>query len=284
MVSPKTSSHPGTCPSLVHLWEASGYPGSRYTPSKYWRTQGNHYSGTSTTQARFGQDPVWRSLSPASGHHFGRLGAARQDLSHILFETELHGCGSTLMMTADALVYMFVLNYEPKAIGATPIIRINVNAPNGSASLSNHCSNYFILIPFTTWIPYHSTLSAEDLPVFSLRLMADNRDLERMSNVFFLGDLINIEASVIQANHVPLRVFMDTCVATLAPSMDSVPRYEFIDHQGCLMDSKLTSSRSKFQSRRRDDKLQVQLDVFQFAQETRSEIYILPGEDHGCFA
>ena len=60
----------------------------------------------------------------------------------------------------------------------------------------------------------------------------DDWQLERTSNVFFLGDIINIEASVIQANHVPLRVFMDTCVATLAPSMDSVPRYAFIDNQG----------------------------------------------------
>ena len=40
----------------------------------------------------------------------------------------------------------------------------------------------------------------------------------------------------------------------------------------CLMDSKLTSSRSKFQSRIQDDKLQVQLDAFLFAQETRSEV------------
>ncbi|KAG9344124.1 hypothetical protein JZ751_012606 [Albula glossodonta] len=40
------------------------------------------------------------------------------------------------------------------------------------------------------------------------------------------------------------------------------------------MDSKLTSSRSKFLSREQDGKLQFQLDAFRFAQESRSSIYI----------
>nr|BAJ61010.1 egg envelope protein [Anguilla japonica] len=196
-----------------------------------------------------------------------------QDHSWLLFETQLHACGSTLMMTEDTLVYTFTIRYQPKAIGVTPIIRTNdaaVGVQCHYMRLHNVSSNALK----STWIPYYSTLSAEDLLVFSLRLMTNDWRMERESYVFFLGDIINIEASVIQANHVPLRVFMDTCVATLAPNMDSVPRYTFIDNQGCLMDSKLTSSRSKFQSRIKDDLLQVQLDAFRFAAETRSEIYI----------
>ena len=62
--------------------------------------------------------------------------------------------------------------------------------------------------------------------------LVDDWQLERASNVFFLGDLINIEASVVQANHVPLRVFVDTCVATLAPDMNAVPSYAFIEDKG----------------------------------------------------
>ncbi|KAJ8342380.1 hypothetical protein SKAU_G00323080 [Synaphobranchus kaupii] len=203
----------------------------------------------------------------------GSCGPAGQDHSHLLFETELHGCDSTLMMTEDTLVYTFALLYQPKALGATPIIRTNaavVGIQCHYMRLHNVSSN--ALKP--TWIPYHSTLSAEDLIMFSLRLMADDWQLERTSNVFFLGDIMNIEASVIQANHVSLRVFMDTCVATLEPNMDSIPSYDFIYDQGCLMDSKLTSSRSEFLSRITDDKLQVKLDAFRFAQETRSQIYI----------
>ncbi|KAJ8342387.1 hypothetical protein SKAU_G00323150 [Synaphobranchus kaupii] len=161
----------------------------------------------------------------------GSCGPVGQDHSHLLFETELHGCDSTLMMTEDTLVYTFALLYQPKALEATPIIRTNaavVGVQCHYMRLHNVSSN--ALKP--TWIPYHSTLSAEDLIMFSLRLMADDWQLERTSNVFFLGDIINIEASVIQANHVSLRVFMDTCVATLEPNMDSMPSYDFIYDQG----------------------------------------------------
>ncbi|KAJ8368899.1 hypothetical protein SKAU_G00089270 [Synaphobranchus kaupii] len=191
----------------------------------------------------------------------------------LLFETELHGCGSVLAMMDDALVYTFALNYQPNSIGATPIIRTSsavVGLQCHYMRLHNVSSN--ALKP--TWIPYHSTLSAEELLVFSMRLMADHWQLERGSNVFFLGDLINIEVSVVQANHMPLRVFVDTCVATLDPDMNAVPRYAFIENDGCLMDSKLTNSRSQFLSRVQDDKLQFQLDAFRFAQEARSAIYI----------
>ncbi|KAJ8407621.1 hypothetical protein AAFF_G00274780 [Aldrovandia affinis] len=191
----------------------------------------------------------------------------------LLFETELQGCGSTLMMTEDSLVYTFALHYQPEALGSTPIIRTNdavVGIRCHYLRQQNVSSN--ALQP--TWIPYRSTLSGEELLVFSLKLMTDDWIQERTSNIFFLGDIMTIEASVVQANHVPLRVFVDTCVATLDHNMDAVPRYAFIENQGCLVDSKLTNSRSKFLPREQDDKLCFQLDAFRFAQESRSSIYI----------
>lgn len=42
------------------------------------------------------------------------------------------------------------------------------------------------------------------------------------------------------------------------------------------MDSKLTSSRSKFLPRIQDDKLHFQLDAFRFAQESRSNVSNIP--------
>lgn len=53
---------------------------------------------------------------------------------------------------------------------------------------------------------------------------------ERLSAVFFLGDVINIQASVKQYNHVPLRVFVDHCVA--GPDVNSGPMYSFIENHG----------------------------------------------------
>ena len=55
---------------------------------------------------------------------------------------------------------------------------------------------------------------------------------ERGSGVYFLGDPINIEASVGVAHHTRLRVFVSSCVATLDPDSNSVPRYVFIESDG----------------------------------------------------
>ncbi|GAA6225120.1 zona pellucida sperm-binding protein 3-like isoform X1 [Lates japonicus] len=46
------------------------------------------------------------------------------DLSHVLiFESELHVCGSTLVMTEDAIIYAFTLVYKPQVSGRSDIIR-----------------------------------------------------------------------------------------------------------------------------------------------------------------
>ncbi|XP_061078079.1 proline-rich protein 36-like isoform X6 [Conger conger] len=234
------------------------------------------YCGESSVQMEVDMDllGIGQLIQP-SDITLGGCGPVEQkgSMPVLLFETELHGCGSILLMTEDSLIYSFALNYQPRAIGSTPIIRTSsavVGIQCHYLRLHNVSSN--ALKP--TWIPYHSILSAEQLLVFSLRIMDDNWRLERASNVFFLGDLINIEAAVVLANHVPLCVFVDTCVATLVPDMNAVPRYAFIENKGCLIDSKMTNSRSRFLPRVQDDKLQFQLDAFRFAQETRSAIYI----------
>nr|BAJ61009.1 egg envelope protein [Anguilla japonica] len=202
----------------------------------------------------------------------GGCGPVEQDKSDWMlhFVTELHDCGSTQMMTEDSLIYTFSLNYQPKALVGTPIVRsseavvlIQCHYPR----LHNVSSN--ALHP--TWIPYQSAMSAEELLVFTLRLMEDDWQQERAPRIFFLGDTLKIEASVVQANHVPLRVFIERCVAYLDPSL--APSYAFVKEDGCLMDSQLPGSHSMFLPRLQDDKLRMEVDAFRFAQEDRSSIY-----------
>lgn len=52
---------------------------------------------------------------------------------------------------------------------------------------------------------------------------------ERPSYQYYLGDIINIEATVKQYHHVPLRVYVQSCVATVTADPDSSPRYAFIE-------------------------------------------------------
>ncbi|KAK1799357.1 hypothetical protein P4O66_007593, partial [Electrophorus voltai] len=117
------------------------------------------------------------------------------------------------------------------------------------------------------WIPYASTQVAEEQLVFSLRLMADDWQSERVSNQYFLNDVINVEASVIQFYHVPLRVYVDSCVATVVPDVNAVPRYAFIEEYGCLIDAKLTGSQSHFLPQTEADRLRFRLEAFKFQQD-----------------
>uniref|UniRef100_A0A8C1GAQ5 Zona pellucida sperm-binding protein 3 n=1 Tax=Cyprinus carpio TaxID=7962 RepID=A0A8C1GAQ5_CYPCA len=191
----------------------------------------------------------------------------------LIFEYELQDCNSVLMMTENELVYTFALTYTPVAFAGTPITRAEgalVGVQCHYQRLFNVSSN--ALNP--TWVPYASTEVGEDILQFSLNLMMDDWSYQRPSNVYYLGDIINIEASVKVYNHVPLRVFVDSCVATQVPDVNSVPRYSFIENHGCLVDAKATASSSRFMPRTQEDKIRFQLETFRFQGGDSPSIYI----------
>ncbi|XP_056619655.1 zona pellucida sperm-binding protein 3-like [Triplophysa dalaica] len=205
----------------------------------------------------------------------GGCGAVGEDpdAQILIFESELQTCGSSLTMTADALVYTFMLRYTPEAVGGTPIVRAEAAAVAIECHyprLHNVSSN--ALIP--AWVPFAATRVGEEVLVFSLKLMTDDWMFERPANQYFLGQFMNFEASLKPYNHVPLRVFIDDCVATAAPDVNSVPRYSFIENYGCMVDAKLTGSPSHFMQRVQNDKLQFQLEAFRFQQTGSGSVYV----------
>ncbi|CAM4692169.1 unnamed protein product [Leuciscus chuanchicus] len=212
----------------------------------------------------------------SSGFTLGGCTATGEDTSAqvLIFESELHGCSGTSMVTEDELVYRFNIIYTPQeASYGVPIVRssgavvgIECHYPR------THNVSSDALMP--TWIPYASTKVAEEVFVFSLKLMTDDWRFERPSNQYFLGDMINLEASVRLYSHVPVRVFVDSCVATAVPDVASVPRYSFIENNGCLVDAKLTGSTSSFMPRTQGDKLGFQLEAFRFQQADSGLVYI----------
>uniref|UniRef100_A0A4W5JC97 ZP-C domain-containing protein n=1 Tax=Hucho hucho TaxID=62062 RepID=A0A4W5JC97_9TELE len=110
-----------------------------------------------------------------------------------------------------------------------------------------------------TWVPFASTKVAEHVSSLS-----DDWQFERPSSVYFLGHVMSIAASIIQAHHTTLHVYVDSCVATLAPEMASEPRYSFIENR----------SKSHFLQQTQDDKLQLQLEAFRFHQDERSSHFL----------
>ncbi|XP_017314382.1 zona pellucida sperm-binding protein 3 isoform X4 [Ictalurus punctatus] len=192
----------------------------------------------------------------------------------LVYESPLHGCNSKLTVTTNELVYIFNLSTASAPLSSSPVLRSTaVKILIECHYLRFHNVSSSALLP--AWIPYASAQAAEEHLVFSLRLMMDDWISERPSNYYYhLGELINIEASVVQFNHVPLRVFVDSCVATAVPDINAVPRYSFIENHGCLVDAKLTQSSSHFMPQTQAAKLGFQMEAFKFQQVTSSWVYI----------
>ncbi|KFP89148.1 Zona pellucida sperm-binding protein 3, partial [Acanthisitta chloris] len=194
--------------------------------------------------------------------------------STVTFVAGLHECGSTLRVTPDALVYTTSVNYSPILTGNPVVIRsspamvpIECHYPRRHNVSSNGVK--------PTWMPFRSTMSSEEKLPFSLRLMNDDWSAERASTVFQLGEVLHFQAGVDADNHVPLRLFVDSCVATPTPDRTSSPQYAFIDFSGCLVDGQLDDATSTFVSPRlRQDVLQFAVDAFKFAGDSSNLIYI----------
>ncbi|XP_059495971.1 zona pellucida sperm-binding protein 3-like [Stegostoma tigrinum] len=193
----------------------------------------------------------------------------------VLFDYGLHECGSRLQMTGDFLIYTTHLTHIPNYPGSV-IVRTNgAVIPIVCRYLRTGNVSSDPIKP--TWIPFSSTRSGEGHLSFSLRLMNGDWLTERTSTLYSLGDLIHIEASVSMDNHMPLKLYIDRCVATLSPDKDSSPGYSIIDYNGCLMDSKAEDSFSTFvllRDQREPDKLRFDLDAFRFYGDELSLIFI----------
>ncbi|KAM3584846.1 uncharacterized protein V6R79_000629 [Siganus canaliculatus] len=193
---------------------------------------------------------------------------------HILqFQTELQGCGSTLTMTEDSLIYSFSLVYYPTPIGKTVILKTNAAEVGIECRYQRrHYVSSNAVQP--TWKLFSTDVFVERPLHFSLRLMTDDWQRQRPSPAYFLSDVMHVEAAVLQGRHIPLRVFVDSCVVTLHPDPATQPRYQLINNHGCLRDAKLTGAKSYFMQRSQEDKLHFQLKAFRFHQDPRNSLFI----------
>lgn len=206
------------------------------------------------------------------GHSTESCKASRYSDAEYVIEADLHQCGSELSIEGNHLVYSNELIYTPKQ-NSYGIIRTSGAAiPVECHYKRTHFVSSINVRP--SWEPFTSTKSAMELISFSFQLMSDDWRNKRSSSVYHLGDIMNIQASFLTAEHAPFRLIMDSCVATLKPDSTSVPRYVFIQNHGCLVDSKSPDSSARFMPRKQNHILQMQMDAFSFYEDHRNSIYI----------
>ncbi|MGH0179607.1 UNVERIFIED_CONTAM: hypothetical protein FKN15_002054 [Acipenser sinensis] len=123
--------------------------------------------------------------------------------SMVLFSILLQDCGSSFQVFPDFLSYTNHLYDKPASVGI--IARVNI------ADILLECR-----------YPRVQASAA----------VIDNWSGPRVSSVIYLGDVLHIEASVAIDNHVPLRLYVDSCITTLSNSKDSEPRYAVVDKLG----------------------------------------------------
>uniref|UniRef100_A0A8C5G5J7 Zona pellucida sperm-binding protein 3 n=1 Tax=Gouania willdenowi TaxID=441366 RepID=A0A8C5G5J7_GOUWI len=179
----------------------------------------------------------------------GRLAAAEEvtlghcspsevdDVSHVLvFESKLHECGSTRLMTDDAFIYAFELLYNPKA-------------PENSVITRSQRAAFQIQCHYTRSV---STCN----PLLSPLLFTA---LKIISNRYGIEDVIRIQASVVHRG--PLKVLLDHCISTVLPAPPSEFDEAFVKNHGCL-GGRLTGP--TFMARPRPDELQFQIKASSF--------------------
>nr|XP_034985827.1 zona pellucida sperm-binding protein 3-like [Zootoca vivipara] len=217
-------------------------------------------------------------LIQAADLHLGLQGcrytsANASDL--VVFEVGLQECGINLQTTADSLVYRTRLYYNPSSASGPGIARnssveipIECHYPREDKVSSNGTK--------PTGVPFTSTKSAEGGFRFSLRLMTDDWSAERKSTRYWLGDYLHIQADVERReDQLPLRLLVDSCVATQMPEEDAGLQYAILDFHGCLVDGRIHDVKSAFKiPRPRLETLQFTIEAFRFAEDIRNLIYI----------
>ncbi|MEQ2193306.1 hypothetical protein XENOCAPTIV_000012 [Xenoophorus captivus] len=209
------------------------------------------------------------SNSPSEGTECGAVQLGEEEFTIL---ARLTDCGTKLYSTEDKIIYSNVLNYSPKP-SLDGLVRLDVAA----VPVECHYDRRYTvdgLSLYPTWVPFVSIDSVDDQTPFNLQIMTDDWQFERGSYTFFVGDPINFEVSIVMGHHMPLRIYVDHCVATATPDTEAALRYDFIENYGCLVDAYLTNSNSLFLPRVEEHKLRFQLVAFRFHQEPCNEIYI----------
>uniref|UniRef100_A0A3B5ADX0 Zona pellucida sperm-binding protein 3 n=1 Tax=Stegastes partitus TaxID=144197 RepID=A0A3B5ADX0_9TELE len=182
-----------------------------------------------------------------------------------IIRAPLAECGNKVMFTESAVLYSNLLLYYPPP--SSPGVQVE------GAAISVQCEYKRCIYII------HRSLAVSFICIDGASKYDWNS--ERPSSVYFLGDTVNIEASV-DHRHLPLRLFVSSCVATLTSDLIKTTSFEHtaaINLPGSCVpfyvkSDKDLGSNSRFLPRVHNNLLQIQLEPFLFHQDPRHTMYI----------
>ncbi|XP_061465702.1 zona pellucida sperm-binding protein 3-like [Rhineura floridana] len=189
-------------------------------------------------------------------------------LNTLQLEYPLSACGAIRKLLPKSIHYRNILHYVPST--ANGVIRTS-RFSHPIDCFYPRSWNVSSLGLQPTWIPFTSTVMERQHLEFVLEVYDSMWSLPLSDPTYFLGDLINIQASVKKGSHVPLKIYMDECVAR--PNAESSVKYEVITNHGCLVDGQHGSSH--FLPTQEGGILRLQLDSFAFIGASNHQIYLI---------
>ncbi|KAF4072746.1 hypothetical protein AMELA_G00251130 [Ameiurus melas] len=196
-------------------------------------------------------------------------GVTKSSPEEFTIHTALTDCGTHYRLTGNTLIYTNTLVYAPVPSIHGVMRQEKMSVPVECVYRRRFGVDSVPVVP--TWLPHLSAHSDGHTLHFTLYLMTTDWQAVR-GGVYFLGDVINMEASV-SSLPLELRVFVQDCVAMTTRDANSVPRYKFIQN-GCFTDGQQASSTSRFLPRTQSDKLHLQLHTFIFRQVHSAQVFI----------
>ncbi|XP_067252420.1 zona pellucida glycoprotein 3d tandem duplicate 1 [Chanodichthys erythropterus] len=206
--------------------------------------------------------------SPSS-FHLGTCPVSRSDKNFLYFHYDLNDCDSSLKMKRGQIVYSNTVRYTPEPQG--PVIRAMPLTLNIQCLYNRFHYSYKIgFLPVVREHMFHKIF--ERSAKFSISVCNERWERLEENGSFVLGKPMYFEVS---AAHTSMdeRIFVDSCYATASKDPKSTPQHNVISNFGCMEDSRIQGSLSRF-LQRQSKIIRFSVDAFLLPQVTGTPFYL----------
>ncbi|XP_055718979.1 uncharacterized protein LOC129811578 [Salvelinus fontinalis] len=187
----------------------------------------------------------------------------------LLFSYPLVECDGKRQMPPGYLIYTFVLHY-------TPLTRFPRRAHRFNVQVECRFQRYhhvYQLVVRPTWETPTVLKKLKGRVNFRIQLMDDTWAMPAKSQVYMLGQTINIQVSALHLPHGG-KLFINYCYATTSKDSKTYLKFTVIDNFGCMLESQKNPGGSQFVSPRTDDTLRFFLSAFQFTSDPDKPVFL----------